>query len=56
MDDITITIDFQLTNGENHLARLLIAKSLDLLIAEALAEHEIDSGDAEIISYAILEE
>jgi hypothetical protein len=53
MDQVTITIEFQLTNGENQAARLLIAEALDEIIAEAISNGDIDSGDAEILSYQV---
>lgn len=51
---MTITIDFELSAGDNTAARLLIAESLDEIIAEAIAGKGIDVGDSEILSYQVI--
>lgn len=51
---MALTIDFELSDGDNTAALLLIAESLDEIIAEAIAGKAIDAGDSEILAYHII--
>ena len=55
MNDVTITIDFQLNEADTYAAQCQIAVALDELIGEAIAGGAFELGrDAEVLSYQVI--